>query len=297
MSTTLRLTVSTKELPPAERAIFLESSFFSRNGPGAALPSPSDVRARTDIQNPGKQQRTYRIPPVRDEELGLIVKFGRAPHVTVDEGQCLWALRRALPEVRIPELVQGATLEQRWGSLNEAEREGVCQQLRGMLSELRNVRHALGEFFIGHINHQPPSDVIFESSRNNPLGGPFHSVAEFHDWLSILIRTGLEQHWPGKKPSEIPDPYRESLPDDAPVVLTHGDLHPSNIMVSTDSPCKVVAIIDWHQSGWYPDYWEFCKAVFTAEVNGEWMDRYIPMFLDDSGLVDAWNYYAGALGY
>jgi hypothetical protein len=149
----------------------------------------------------------------------------------------------------------------------------------------------------GHLNHQPPSDIIFDSPRNNPPGGPFNSVAEFHDWLSILIRTGLEQHWPGKKPSEIPEPYRECLPDDAPVVLTHGDLHPSNIMVSTDSPCNVVAIIDWHQSGWYPDYWEFCKAVFTAEVNGEWMDRYIPLFLDDSGLVDVWNYYAGVLGY
>ncbi|KAK4129880.1 kinase-like protein [Trichocladium antarcticum] len=313
MSTAPRFIVSTKELPPAERAAFLESSFFSRNGPGAELPSPTDVRARSAIQNPGAQQRTYRIPPVRYEELGLIVKFGRAPRVTVEEGQCLWALRHALPEVPVPEvygwthdddqvfiymeLVQGVSLEQRWESLNEVEREGVCQQLLVMLSELRKVQHATGEFFLGRLNRQPPSDIIFESPRNNPPGGPFHSVAEFHDWLSILIRTGLEQHWPGKKPSEIPDPGREHLPDDAPVVLTHGDLHPSNIMVSTDTPCEVVSIIDWHQSGWYPDYWEFCKAAFTAEVNGEWMDRYIPLFLDDSGLFDVWNHYAGALGY
>jgi hypothetical protein len=68
----------------------------------------------------------------------------------VDEGQCLWALRRTLPELPIPEvygwthdgdqvfiymeLVQGATLEQRWESLDLAEREGVCGQLRGMLA-------------------------------------------------------------------------------------------------------------------------------------------------------------------
>jgi hypothetical protein len=68
-------------------------------------------------------------------------------------------------------------------------------------------------------------------------------------------------------------------------------------MVSTESPCKIVVIIDWHQSGWYPDYWEFCKAVFTAEIDGEWMDKYIPLFLNDPGLVDVWDYYAGALGY
>jgi hypothetical protein len=165
MSTTPRFPISTKDFPPAERASFFESSFFSRNGPDAALPSPTDVRARSDIQDPGKQQRTYRILPVRYDELGLIVKFGHAPHVAVDEGQCLWALRRALPVVPVPEvygwthdggqvfifmeLVPGVTLEQRWGSLNEVEREGVCQQLRGVLSELREVRHAPGEFFIG----------------------------------------------------------------------------------------------------------------------------------------------------
>lgn len=231
--------------PPAERAIFLESSFFSRKGPGAELPSPTDVRARSAIQNPGAQQRTYRIPPVRYEELGLIVKFGRAPRVTVDEGQCLWALRRALPEVPVPEvygwthdgdqvfifmeLVQGVSLDQRWESLSEVEREGVCQELRAMLSEPRRVRHAPSESLLGMtlpnkptdgrnlyllvatvmkgcLNYQPPSDIIFESARNNPPGGPFHSVVEFHDWLSILIRTGLEQHWPGLKAVGNPRP-------------------------------------------------------------------------------------------
>lgn len=68
-------------------------------------------------------------------------------------------------------------------------------------------------------------------------------------------------------------------------------------MVLMDTPCKVVSIIDWHQSGWYPDYWEYCKAAFTAELDGEWMDRYIPLFLDDSGLFDVWNHYARSLGY
>ncbi|KAK3290383.1 kinase-like domain-containing protein [Chaetomium fimeti] len=313
MSTAPPFPFSTKELPPTDQAIFFESSFFSRNGPGAELPTPADIRARSNIQDPGVRHEASRIPPVRYEELGLIVKFGGPPCVTVDEGQCLWALRHALPQVPVPEiygwthdggqvfiymeLVPGATLEQRWDSLNEAEREGICEQLRTILSELRNVRHGPGEFFVGRINYQPLSDIIFETPRNDPPGGPFHSVAEFHDWMSILIRTGFEQHWPGKKPSELPDPCRERLPDDAPVVFTHGDLHPSNIMVSADSPCKVVAIVDWHQSGWYPDYWEFCKAVFTADLHGEWRNRYIPLFLHDAGLVLVWDHYAGSLGY
>lgn len=60
------------------------------------------------------------------------------------------------------------------------------------------------------------------------------------------------------------------LPDDAQVVFTHADLHPNNIMVDPSSRGTVVGLIDWEQSGWYPDYWEFCKAEFTAEFGSEW---------------------------
>jgi len=71
-------------------------------------------------------------------------------------------------------------------------------------------------------------------------------------------------HWPD--PSLIPDPFRDSLPDNSPITFTHADLHPSNILVTSDAPYRVVAIIDWHQSGWYPDYWEYYKATYTASI-------------------------------
>jgi aminoglycoside phosphotransferase (APT) family kinase protein len=112
------------------------------------------------------------------------------------------------------------------------------------------------------------------------------------------MKLPIQRHWPGKDISEIPDPYRSGMPDDAEVVFTHSDLHPSNIIVSknTESP-KILAIIDWRQSGWYPDYWEFCKAMYTAEVDGEWMNTYIPMFLKEPSCLDTWEDYARAFGY
>jgi thiamine kinase-like enzyme len=94
-------------------------------------------------------------------------------------------------------------------------------------------------------------------------------VQDFHDWLSITIRQGKEIHWPGIKAEEIPDPFREMLPDDAKIVFTHADLHPSNIIINQDHPSKILALIDWEQSGWYPDYWEFCKAEYTIEYGSE----------------------------
>ena len=101
-------------------------------------------------------------------------------------------------------------------------------------------------------------------------------------------------HWPD--PSKIPDPFRNSLPDTSPITFTHADLHPSNILVSTDGR-QIVAIIDWHQSGWYPGYWEYCKAVFTAEPGGEWETDYVPRFLEVADCLDAWFYYPRTLGY
>ncbi|EFE43102.1 hypothetical protein TRV_02107 [Trichophyton verrucosum HKI 0517] len=305
--------MSSRALPSAESATFLESSYFSRNGAEAALPSPANVREQSVLQGPASQaKRDYGFKPVRYEHLGLIVKYGRAPEVTVAEGQLLWALRRTLPTVPVPEvygwthdngqvfiymeLIKGVTLEQRWGFLGPAERVAICEQLREIILDYRRLQHAPGDFFLGHVNREPLGDIIF-TSGNLPPAGPFYSVTELHDWISTVLKMKVQPyHWQGKELSEIPDPYRSRLPDDAKVVFTHGDLHPSNIMVS-EVTNKIIAVIDWRQSGWYPDYWEYCKADYTAEINGEWATTYIPIFLKEPECLDAWDFYPRSFGY
>lgn len=95
---------------------------------------------------------------------------------------------------------------------------------------------------------------------------------------------------------EIPDPYRELLPDDAEIVFTHADLHPSNIMVNPDSPSTIMALIDWEQSGWYPDYWEFCKAEYTTEYGSDWNNHLVEFFEEPKAL-DGFFEYTRSLGY
>jgi len=291
--------ISVGMLPSGASVVFKESTFFLRNGPESSLPLPAEVRAR---------QR--RRGPVRFESLNLLVKYGK--DITIAEGQCLWALRRLLStQVPVPEvygwcedngevfiymeLMKGITLEQRWESLAKKEREIVCDQLRDMLLELRTLQQDSREgHFLGHINRQPLLDIIF-TGDTKPSAGPFASVKEFHDWLSWMTKRGKEIHF--EDPSQIPDPFRDLLPDNSPITFTHADVHPSNIIVSTDDPCHIVAIIDWHQSGWYPDYWEYCKAVFTAVPNGEWETKYIPRFIDVTDCYDTWWWYPRAFGY
>ena len=109
------------------------------------------------------------------------------------------------------------------------------------------------------MNRGPLGDVIFTNGVL-PRAGPFSSVPEFHDWLSAMVKRPSLLHRPGVPLFEIYDPYRQMVPDDSSITFTHADLNPVNIMVSKDSPCRVLAIIDWQQSGWYPAYWEYCKA-------------------------------------
>ncbi|KAH7377535.1 kinase-like domain-containing protein [Cadophora sp. MPI-SDFR-AT-0126] len=277
-------------LPSDSSVVFKGSTYFSQNGANSALPSPAIVRAAQ------KARHLSGSMTVRFEDLKLVVKYGR--ETTIAEALCLWAIRRLLPDqVPVPEVYgwceDGETLENKWDSLSQPEKIDICGQLQVMLSELRSLKQDRESSFLGHINRQPLLDIMF-TDDTKPPAGPFSSVKEFHDWLSFLTRRGLEMHWPD--PSLVPDPFRDSLPDDSRITFTHADLHPSNILITSEAPYRVVAIIDWHQSGWYPDYWEYCKTSYTAEYDGEWNTEYIPRFVDVPACFDAWNFYVRCYG-
>ncbi|CAM1506082.1 Fc.00g057230.m01.CDS01 [Cosmosporella sp. VM-42] len=157
-------TISPEALPQGSSITFESSSFFLRNSLNATLPTPSEVVAQRDIQHPRYQGTTVH-PPVVFEDLGLFVKYGEDPRVTIAEGQCLWALRQFLPQVPVPEiygwakeglytflymeLMPGVTLEKRWDSLSRIEKVGVCKQLKTMVTEFHCLRPEPSKQFIG----------------------------------------------------------------------------------------------------------------------------------------------------
>jgi aminoglycoside phosphotransferase (APT) family kinase protein len=57
--------------------------------------------------------------------------------------------------------------------------------------------------------------------------------------------------------------------------FTHADLAPRNIIVRHG---RVVAIIDWAFSGWYPEYWEFTKAHYNY-FSGQHWEEYLRLAL------------------
>lgn len=105
--------------------------------------------------------------------------------------------------------------------------------------------------------------------------GPFDNIKDFHDWLARR---------PNWDPSTFDpdDPYLAGFWLDQPVIFTHGDLHRKNILVSRsgDGPIRIVAVLDWHQGGWYPRDWEYLKTTFTTFWNGQWAQKYVPLFIE-----------------
>ncbi|OAL55171.1 kinase-like protein [Pyrenochaeta sp. DS3sAY3a] len=287
-----------------ENAVFRNSAFFTKPNEPVALPSPTEVREAASRSSDPNVANKNRPPPVVFPDLGLLVKYGR--EITIAEGQCLLFVRNNLSNVvPIPEvygwckddgqvfiymeLVEGITLEKSWEAMAESERMAVCQQLREMINAWRGLKQEFSPPFIGHVGRQPLLDVIFTSSCS-PTAGPFSSVPEFHDWFTSTFGPSASEQ------NRAPHPYRSNLPDDATIVFTHADLHPSNIILSAGPNPRVLAIIDWHQSGWYPDYWEYCKALWTAPIRGEWECKYLPMFLDRRDCYDYWDYFVLARG-
>ena len=144
--------VSLKDLPNAENIVLEDSTFFKRMN--AQLPTPAEVRLDAARRKDGSRRSLSRPPPVYYQALNLLVKYGS--EITLAEGQCLWFIRRYLSrDVPVPEiygwcrdgdetflfmeLIQGDTLEQRWDSLPEEEKTGICAQLRHMTAAWRGL--------------------------------------------------------------------------------------------------------------------------------------------------------------
>lgn len=152
---------------------------------------------------------------------------------------------------------------------------------------MRVLEKSLRSSSLGQIGGQALCDMLFFDALAYPAG-PFRDIGAFHDWFARLaFRIRPEIFF-----RDIPE--LSGLSDDQPLIFTHGDLHRSNILISSPEagPARVIAIVDWHQSGWYPTHWEFLKANWTADPHAEWATKYIPQFLSRAplGYWRAWEW-------
>ncbi|OTB12770.1 hypothetical protein K445DRAFT_320572 [Daldinia sp. EC12] len=303
-------TIHVAELPNAENMIFRDSSFFQKGQ--YDLPSPEEIREK-DIEVNSFRARSPRPPPIPFEELGLVVKYGSA--ITIAEAQCLWYFNKYMKdEVPTPELygwcydngetfiymelVNADTLEDVWPSLSEEDQNIICEQLRMCVGAWRSLRQETEPYYIGHIGRQGVGDVIF-SDAGDAHAGPFEDIKQFHDFFA-RYSCRLHPDWNPRRDF----PELAGLRDDQPVVFTHSDLDRSNILIyprDGESSPRVAAIIDWHQSGWYPSDWEWlkaqsrCDALWEGGRDTAWLLKI--MKPADKDYQVAWEFIVGSLGF
>ncbi|KXT05649.1 hypothetical protein AC578_5629 [Pseudocercospora eumusae] len=159
------------------------------------------------------------------------------------------------------------TLNVAWRHLTSEQRREIVTEVAGYVAQLRALQ-PLNASKISSTLGGPCRDVRVGSVK---LFGPFQDSDEFHQ----AIRGGV--------PSDnVKDIFGEQVASTHArkyeTKFTHGDLGVQNILVRDG---KVVAIIDWECSGWYPQYWEYTKAQYNRvllpefyEMLDEMIERY-----------------------
>ncbi|CBX96513.1 hypothetical protein IAQ61_005619 [Plenodomus lingam] len=156
----------------------------------------------------------------------------------------------------VMEFIQGDCLKDVWDKYTPEDKERVIDQLREMFSELRHLKGS----FIGSIDGTACEDPIFEED----LGayGPYNDEAAFNEGIVTALENTLSSGWV----STVCDMVC-SLKDHE-IVMTHGDFSPRNILVQGT---KVVAVLDWEMAGYYPEYWEYVKALYRPAWEDDWI--------------------------
>ncbi|KAF1824757.1 uncharacterized protein K489DRAFT_316862 [Dissoconium aciculare CBS 342.82] len=239
----------------------------------------------------GAAAQAYRPKPVRFPGRKLIVKWGT--FVGIAEGQCIWFLQNHLAHlVPVPkiygwkrdgeqtflflELVDGSPLDERWPRLKPGERRAACRELRHATQALKRVRTPHDYPSLCSISGGALRDITFLDGDIDTTG-PHDNAADFHDALAKLALPPSETFTnPRKEVDEL-----SGFDDRIPIKFTHADLDKSNIILSRegDGPCRLLAIIDWHQAGWYPEPWEYLKAQSLDDYDSEWVRIYLAKFL------------------
>ncbi|KAL1848587.1 hypothetical protein Plec18170_007896 [Paecilomyces lecythidis] len=237
--------------------------------------SPTNVRYAPSIKDQAPPIVTYqeimngrdlcphRVSGCKLLEIGQskILKMGLT--VTMGEAEAMCLVRNST-SVPVPEVlnaymiedigfilmrkIPGVPLEACWESLSEDSQQCILEQLRAYIHEWRRVE---GTFF-GSIDQGPCEDIVFKHpwGEKNHQYGPYQTRKVFNQGVVDALKNSR----PGGQLVDEDDYClaKEILASgengqDERKFLTHGDLHPTNIIINDG---KVAGIIDWGAAGY-----------------------------------------------
>ncbi|CAF3645704.1 unnamed protein product [Fusarium graminearum] len=152
--------------------------------------------------------------------------------------------------------------------MSEVEVDALNNELHRYLSDLRAM----------------PKPVGIKHAMCNAIGGPLY------DYRMIVGQDYDKARGDFIEPFATEDDFNKKLQTPAipgvshrsghEIVLIHADINMRNILHHNG---RIYGIIDWENAGWFPDYWEYTKALYVTKVNRRWlsmMDRIFAAFGD-----------------
>ena len=124
--------------------------------------------------------------------------------------------------------------------------------------ELRSIE----DDFIGSIDGLACEDPVFCAEQRG--FGPYNTENEFNEGLirAMTINQTMNS-WINHVAKLI-----RAMPSHT-TVLTHADFSPRNILISGE---RVVGILDLEMAGYYPEYWEYIKAMYRPDWQSRWIE-------------------------
>lgn len=141
-------------------------------------------------------------------------------------------------------------------TLSDDEETTLVCDLQRSLAELRAIPKVVApEYAITNALGKACYDCrIIAGLNSNSDGedfvGPFVTEEEFNDTL----RVGALPHVSHRSGHQI--------------VFTHRDLNMRNILMRNG---RLSGIVDWENSGWYPEYWDYTKAYYITRLHQRWL--------------------------
>ncbi|OJJ70229.1 hypothetical protein ASPBRDRAFT_197916 [Aspergillus brasiliensis CBS 101740] len=194
--------------------------------------------------------------------------------------------------------VPGEPLDSIWERSSPHQKASIREQLNVIFSDLRSLPFTPSDGPGAVYGGGTPRRCKDIRRKTRVADTPISNETEFNHFLSFNPRRTETGHIAM---------IRAYLTTEHRVEMTHADLHPQNIMVTltpcspepsevdelcpqtsdilagTDDPpseqVTITGIIDWEMCGWYPEYWEYLKALNTVFAGSEFDDwwEYLPM--------------------
>ncbi|KIJ26497.1 hypothetical protein M422DRAFT_272420 [Sphaerobolus stellatus SS14] len=154
----------------------------------------------------------------------------------------------------------GVSIDTVIDTMTPVKLDHVADQLATVLAEMRSHKsRTLGSVSVGPYNNK------FMPYPWTPKRA-FESVGEFLSYYrEMFLDFCGAQYIDNLK-------LFSSLPRNAPITLTHGDLLPCNIIVQGS---EITGIIDWETAGFYPGFWEYCRMHYPPAMTPGW-DHILP---------------------